>query len=284
MLRYLGKIELKRSFIQYSMLFLFFIFWNFYLLTFFFLFVNTQKFLSFYKNYLWADILVYEKNSETIKKLTTELKNFEYVKNLKIFPPEELYQKTKFELPSALFSEEEILSVFPYVIRVYVYSVKNLYSLKKYINFLSSLNPSIKLISEKPLKIFHLGSIFSKIFYILIFVWFTFYFFFLYLINQSLNEALKDQTQTFLLLGGGAFKLKLLRNFFFISILFIACIISSLCYFSFAKYMHLIFNFFEIYPDFSKSEHLYYFLVYISFVIILIPVITVHLSYKKYEI
>ena len=288
MFKYLSKIELKQSITYYLFLFLFFFFWNFFSLFIFYFYTNIQNILNIYQDNLPINMLIFsENNTLNILKLSSEIEKMPYVKKITIISPEDLLKESKEDLPSELlktFSQEEIKSYFPYILKIYPFSIKDYPILRDQLKLLTKTNSNIEISEHRLFKLIYFASIFKIGFIIFALTWAMLYIIFLYLLNNLLNSYLKHQTQIFLLLGGTLRIFKFLRFLFVGLILSVAFVGSFFLFFYISHNLSSIFAFFKLYPDLSKEKHLLYFIGYIFFTIFFLPWLTILISYKDYEI
>ncbi len=250
--------------------------------------MNVQNFLNLYQDQLHINLIIYpssEKNTLNISSLSSEIEKISSVKKIVVIPPEELIEKEYLSSEFLkTFSQEEIKSYFPYILKIYPSSVKDYSLLKDHLSLLAKTNPDIEISEHKIFKLISLASFLKAGFLILIIIWMLFYLIFLYLINKFLNTYLKSQTQIFLLLGGTLRSFKFLRFLFVGLILLIAFGISFLLFFYVSQYVLSIFIFFKPYPNLSKILHLLLLGVYAFFVVAILPWLAIWMSYKGYEI
>jgi cell division transport system permease protein len=288
MFSYLSKIELKQSIFYYLFLFLFFSFWNLFSLFILFFYLNIQNLLQTYEDKLPINLLIFSgTNPSNILNLSSEIKKIPYVKNIVVISPEELLEKSKKDLPSEIlkiFSEEELKSQFPYILKIYPSSIKDYPALKAQLNLLTKTNSNMEISEPKFFKLIYFAYFFKLGFLVLAITWALFYLILLYFFNTLINSHLKSQTQIFLLLGGTLEKFKFLRFLFVVLILITAFIYSALVYFYISDNISSIIPFFKTYPNFSQVYHLLYFGIYIFLTVFFFPWLTIILSYKKYEI
>lgn len=288
MFKYLSKIELKQSITYYLFLFLFFFFWNFFSLFIFYFYTNIQNILNIYQDNLPINMLIFsENNTLNILKLSSEIEKMPYVKRITIISPEDLLKASKEDLPSELlktFSQEEIKSYFPYILKIYPFSIKDYPILRDQLKLLTKTNSNIEISEHRLFKLVYFASIFKIGFIIFALTWAMLYIIFLYLLNNLLNSYLKHQTQIFLLLGGTLRIFKFLRFLFVGLILSVAFVGSFFLFFYISNNLSSIFAFFKFYPDLSNEKHLLYFIGYIFFAIFFFPWLTILISYKDYEI
>ncbi len=250
--------------------------------------MNIKNLLNLYQDQLHINLIIYpfmKKNISDISILSSEIEKLSSVKKIIIIPPEELIKKEY--LSSELFktfSQEEIKSYFPYILKIYPFSVKDYSILKNHLSLLAKTNPDIEISEHKIFKLISLASFLKVGFLTLVIIWLFFYAIFLYLINKFLNTYLKHQTQIFLLLGGT------LRNFKFLRFLFVGLILSVAFGASFYLFFYLsnhvlsIFIFLKPYPDLSKVLHLLFLGGYVFFVIVILPWLAIWISYRGYEV
>lgn len=228
-----------------------------------------------------------EKNPLNVLNLASEIEKIPYVKNIVIVPPDKLLEKYKNDLPPEIlnsFSQEELKDEFPYILKIYISSIKNYQTLKDQLNLLTKANLNIEIYEPSFLKFIYFAYFFKLGFIVLAISWTLFYVIFLYFLNNLINSYLKSQTQIFLLLGGTLRKFKLLRFLFVVLILVAAFLYSTLLYFYISDGVSSLIPLFKTYPNFSKEVHILYFGIYVFFVIFFLPWFTIVISYKNYEI
>ncbi len=287
MISYIGKIEFKKTYIHYILLFVFFLFWNYFSLNFLFFYYNFKNLINLYQKNLTVTLVAFpsgnpEDSPYTIYK---QLKQLSYVKKVTLLKPEKVFENLKKEIPLKLiknFSKKRISRVFPYVIKIEVSSPESFKLLQEQLSLLAGIHKNLKLCEKKLPQILNFSSFLNKAFFILMISWFVFYFLFIYLINNSLNENLKEQNRIFLLLGGSPLKLKLLRIFFFFITLSAAAIISTLSFLYFSSNLTLLLPYFKKFPNFSIPVHLYSFFTYLIFTTLLFPFLIINYTFEKY--
>lgn len=250
--------------------------------------MNIQNFLNLYQDQLHINLIIYpsaEKKNLNISALSSEIAKMHSVKKIVVIPPEELIKKEYLSSEFLkTFSQEEIKSYLPYILKIYPFSLKDYALLKDHLSLLAKTNTDIEISEQKIFKLVSLASFLKAGFLTLIIIWLFFYIIFLYLINKFLNTYLKPQTQIFLLLGGTLRSFKFLRFLFVGLILSIAFWASLLVFFYVSYYVLSIFIFLKPYPDLSKMLHLLLLGFYGFSVIIILPWLAIWMSYRGYEI
>ncbi|MDW8136392.1 MAG: hypothetical protein RMI74_06340 [Thermodesulfobacterium sp.] len=279
MLFSLAKVEFKKTFTFYILLFLFFIFWNFFSLLSFFLFKNLENFLKVYKEKLSINIFISsEPSNKTISSLISEIQTLPFVKKVEVVPPLKLLENWKKDLPPEVFSlfrEEEILKNFPYLIRIYLSSPEHFLYFQEQFVLVSKVFKDITYENSKFNNILNFLFFFKKIFWGLALTWFIFYLVFLLLLNFFINSLMNKNIKIFILLGGSFIRLSLIRIILFIITMGLSFIISWFIYSYFIENLLLIFSFLKVYPNIKDVHHLLYFLIYLFFIIILFPTLII---------
>ncbi|MCS7279760.1 MAG: hypothetical protein NZ530_06890 [Thermodesulfobacteriaceae bacterium] len=279
MLFSLAKVEFKKTFTFYILLFLFFIFWNFFSLLSFFLFKNLENFLKVYQEKLSINIFISsEPSNKTISSLISEIQTLPFVKKVEVVPPLKLLENWKKDLPPEVFSlfrEEEILKNFPYLIRIYLSSPEHFLYFQEQFVLVSKVFKDITYENSKFNNILNFLFFFKKIFWGLALTWFIFYLVFLLLLNFFINSLMNKNIKIFILLGGSFIRLSLIRIILFIITMGLSFIISWFIYSYFIENLLLIFSFLKVYPNIKDVHHLLYFLIYLFFIIILFPTLII---------
>ncbi len=287
---YIAKIELRKTLIQYLILFLFFFFWNFFSLAMFNIYKNLQDLLKNYEKNLYIKVVFSPQhyNIEGVKNLIKEIEAKKGVKEITVISPEEIYKNIKKDTPEEILnvlSKEDVLSLFPYIIKIKVEGFKNFRQVKKELSLISKLMPFIKVEYSTPKTLLKFSYLFDKFFYAISFTWFSFYFLFMIFINNSINALIKQETKTFQLLGSSLFRLQAMRFSFFFVCLVIALILSSgIFYFLMKNFIEVIVPFIKLYPDFYNKLQLKIFLAYGFVFTFLIPCLIINFTYKGYEV
>ena len=133
---YIARIELKKTFIQYFILFFFFFFWNFFSLATFNVYKNIQLLLKNYEKSLYLEVVFppQQYSVEGIKNLINDLEKKEGIKEILVVSPEKIYRDIKKDTPQELLnvlSKEDVLSLFPYIIKIKIEGFKNFKQVKK---------------------------------------------------------------------------------------------------------------------------------------------------------
>jgi hypothetical protein len=287
---YIARIELKKTFIQYFILFFFFFFWNFFSLATFNVYKNIQLLLKNYEKSLYLEVVFppQQYSVEGIKNLINDLEKKEGIKEILVVSPEKIYRDIKKDTPQELLnvlSKEDVLSLFPYIIKIKVEGFKNFKQVKKELALVSKLMPFIKVKASRPNTLLKFSYLFDKFFYAISFTWFSFYLLFLIFLNNSINALIQQETRTFQLLGSSLFRLQAMRFSFFFICLAIAFVLSTgLFYFLMQNFLVSIVPFIKVYPNFFDRLQLKLFSAYVFVFIFLIPYLTITFSYKGYEV
>ena len=278
----IAKLEFKKGFVYYFLLYLFFFFWSIFTLFGFFLYDNLASLNKNYLKKIGVSILVYPQENTNIENIKNILKKIEYIANVEIYPPQKVYNEIEKDLPEGFIKNEEIEKIFPYLIKLSFKSVSDLSRIKKDLDLLQEVSVNKFEVILEPgfkylffIKYFHYGMV------IFLLLWTVFYFLFFVFLNKALNNHLKNQIEIFQLLGGHIFKLKLIRALIIIFPLIIIWILSFVLYYLVSKNLIYFFPFLNFSPNFNNFYELLFFTVYFIFLIIIYPLFIIFISFKR---
>ena len=278
----IAKLEFKKGFVYYFLLYLFFFFWSIFTLFGFFLYDNLASLNKNYLKKIGVSILVYPQENTNIENIKNILKKIEYIANVEIYPPQKVYNEIEKDLPEGFIKNEEIEKIFPYLIKLSFKSVSDLSRIKKDLDLLQEVSVNKFEVILEPgfkylffIKYFHYGMV------IFLLLWTVFYFLFFVFLNKALNNHLKNQIEIFQLLGGHIFKLKLIRALIIIFPLIIIWILSFVLYYLVSKNLIYFFPFLNFSPNLNNFYELLFFTVYFIFLIIIYPLFIIFISFKR---
>ncbi len=278
----IGKLEFKKGFVYYFLLYLFFFFWSIFTLFGLFVYKNLTLFNKNYFQKVGVSILFYPKENISIEDLKKIFLKFNYLSNFEIYPPQKVYIEIEKDLPTDFIKDEEINKIFPYLIKIKLKSISELSKLKKDVELIQELSKNKFEILPEPgiknlpfIKYLHYGLI------IFLSLWNLIYLIFFIFLNQGLNNHLKNQIEIFQLLGGHILKLKLIRALIIIIPLLLLWMLSSLLYYFFTKNLIYFFHFLNFFPNLNNILEIIFFVLYFSFLILIYPLFIVFFSFKK---
>lgn len=239
-----------------------------------------------WKNKISLDVFFYSKDPHQLEIFVKELQNnfFSLIGKIEIIDPEKFLKTSQKFLPeeiTTLFTEEELKENLPFLIKLYPNSLPNYVELANRLKPIAQINHNLEIYNPKYLNFLKL-SLFLKTGILGLWIsWIMVYLGFIFFLNTFLNNLLYQQYKVILLLGGKAFSLKAIRfgllflllilGFFGSSVLFYLAITTL----SNIIGLPLLTNFF----DYSL-----YWCLYFIFLVFLIPLISVWISYWSYEI
>lgn len=278
----IGKLEFKKGFVYYFLLYLFFFFWSIFTLFGLFVYKNLTLFNKNYFQKVGVSILFYPKENISIEDLKKIFLKFNYLSNFEIYPPQKVYIEIEKDLPTDFIKNEEIDKIFPYLIKIKLKSISELSKLKKDVELIQEISKNKFEILPEPgiknlpfIKYLHYGLI------IFLSLWNLFYLIFFIFLNQGLNNHLKNQIEIFQLLGGHILKFKLIRALIIIIPLHLLLMLSSLLYYFFTKNLIYLFPFLNFFPNLNNIFEIIFFVLYFSFLILIYPLFIVFFSFKK---
>ncbi|MGC9141459.1 MAG: hypothetical protein ACP5IN_03780 [Caldimicrobium sp.] len=279
----IGKLELKKGFIYYFLLYLFFFFWSIFTLFSLFLYENLVWLNQNYFKKVGVSIIIYpQENIKSVEDIQSFFKKFNYITKLEVYHPKKLFQELEKDLPKGFLEENEIEEIFPYLIKVNLISIEALTKFKKDIEILKSITKNkLEILPEPNIKNLMFLKYIHFLLTIFLMLWTLFYFIFFIFLNRSLNNHLKTQTEIFQLLGGHILKLKLIRILIIIIPLLFIWIFSFIFYYLFAQNIFYFFPFLKIFPDLNNLYELLFFITYFLFLIVVYPIFLNFLSCKK---
>lgn len=109
----IGKLELKKGFVYYFLLYLFFFFWSIFTLFSFFIYNNLTSLNKNYLKKVGIYILIYpQQNFNSIEDIQNIFKSFNYITNIEIHSPKKLYQELEKIYLKVLLTKKKLKRFF----------------------------------------------------------------------------------------------------------------------------------------------------------------------------
>jgi|GEM_PF-5924438 len=119
----IGKLEFKKGFVYYFILYSFFLFWTLFTLFGAFFHSNINKVINEYFREVGISFFIYPQDSQKLEESQLiKLKELKYVKRVELIPPKRLLEEIQEDFPISLDLDEETLSSLPSLIRVWIKS------------------------------------------------------------------------------------------------------------------------------------------------------------------
>jgi len=278
----IGKLEFKKGFIYYLVIYLFFFFWSLISLFALFIFINFSHLEKIVIKKSNLSILFYPENPEEIKNIKEAFNKLNYIKEIKLYNPEDLYRTYNKELPSDLFENENPILYFPYLIEIKLRSNDFLSQFKKDLQIIKDLTHfKLELLSDPLSKDIPFLKYAKFLFFIFIILWFLLYFLLFIFSIKSLSNHLLPYFETFQLLGGHVLKLKIIRSLFLLIPLLFLSFFSFFLYYLIMNKMIYFFPILKSFPEFKNNFDLLFLLNFYFFIIFVIPLFLVFVFTKK---
>lgn len=279
----IGKLEFKKGFIYYFILYSFFLFWTLFTLFGAFFYSNINKVINEYFREVGISFFIYPQDSQKLEESQLiKLKELKYVKRVELIPPKRLLEEIQEDFPISLDLDEETLSSLPSLIRVWIKSPSQWSQLQRDLQRWQQFSKaSIEILGSPLSQPLNFWEYLNKILIVILFLWNFFYFLFLYFLNKSLNSYLRKQLDTFQLLGGHVIKLKFIRFFLLVIPFALIYLFSFSIYYFLTQTLITLFPILEFFPNTSNPLDIFTFITYFSFLIIIYPLFIVFISYRK---
>lgn len=279
----IGKLEFKKGFVYYFILYSFFLFWTLFTLFGAFFHSNINKVINEYFREVGISFFIYPQDSQKLKESQLiKLKELKYVKRVELIPPKRLLEEIQKDFPISLDLDEETLSSLPSLIRVWIKSPSQWSQLQRDLQRWQQFSKaSIEILGSPLSQPLNFWEYLNKILIVILFLWNSFYFLFLYFLNKSLNSYLRKQLDTFQLLGGHVIKLKFIRFFLLVIPFALIYLFSFSIYYFLTQTLITLFPILEFFPNTSNPLDIFTFIIYFSFIIIIYPLFIVFISYRK---
>lgn len=279
----IGKLEFKKGFVYYFILYSFFLFWTLFTLFGAFFHSNINKVINEYFREVGISFFIYPQDSQKLEESQLiKLKELKYVKRVELIPPKRLLEEIQKDFPISLDLDEETLSSLPSLIRVWIKSPSQWSQLQRDLQRWQQFSKaSIEILGSPLSQPLNFWEYLNKILIVILFLWNSFYFLFLYFLNKSLNSYLRKQLDTFQLLGGHVIKLKFIRFFLLVIPFALIYLFSFSIYYFLTQTLITLFPILEFFPNTSNSLDIFIFIIYFSFIIIIYPLFIVFISYRK---
>lgn len=279
----IGKLEFKKGFIYYFILYSFFLFWTLFTLFGAFFYSNINKVINEYFREVGISFFIYPQDSQKLEESQLiKLKELKYVKRVELIPPKRLLEEIQKDFPISLDLDEETLSSLPSLIRVWIKSPSQWSQLQRDLQRWQQFSKaSIEILGSLLSQPLNFWEYLNKILIVILFLWNFFYFLFLYFLNKSLNSYLRKQLDTFQLLGGHVIKLKFIRFFLLVIPFALIYLFSFSIYYFLTQTLITLFPILEFFPNTSNPLDIFTFIIYFSFLIIIYPLFIVFISYRK---
>lgn len=279
----IGKLEFKKGFIYYFILYSFFLFWTLFTLFGAFFYSNINKVINEYFREVGISFFIYPQDSQKIEEAQLiKLKELKYVKRVELIPPKRLLEEIQKDFPISLDLDEETLSSLPSLIRVWIKSPSQWSQLQRDLQRWQQFSKaSIEILGSPLSQPLNFWEYLNKILIVILFLWNFFYFLFLYFLNKSLNSYLRKQLDTFQLLGGHVIKLKFIRFFLLVIPFALIYLFSFSIYYFLTQTLITLFPILEFFPNTSNPLDIFTFIIYFSFLIIIYPLFIVFIAYRK---
>lgn len=279
----IGKLEFKKGFIYYFILYSFFLFWTLFTLFGAFFYSNINKVINEYFREVGISFFIYPRDSQKIEEAQLiKLKELKYVKKVELIPPKRLLEEIQKDFPISLDLDEETLSSLPSLIRVWIKSPSQWSQLQRDLQRWQQFSKaSIEILGSPLSQPLNFWEYLNKILIVILFLWNFFYFLFLYFLNKSLNSYLRKQLDTFQLLGGHVIKLKFIRFFLLVIPFALIYLFSFSIYYFLTQTLITLFPILEFFPNTSNPLDIFTFIIYFSFLIIIYPFFIVFIAYRK---
>jgi len=279
----IGKLEFKKGFVYYFILYSFFLFWTLFTLFGAFFHSNINKVINEYFREVGISFFIYPQDSQKLEESQLiKLKELKYVKRVELIPPKRLLEEIQEDFPISLDLDEETLSSLPSLIRVWIKSPSQWSQLQRDLQRWQQFSKaSIEILGSPLSQPLNFWEYLNKILIVILFLWNSFYFLFLYFLNKSLNSYLRKQLDTFQLLGGHVIKLKFIRFFLLVIPFALIYLFSFSIYYFLTQTLITLFPILEFFPNTSNPLDIFTFIIYFSFIIIIYPLFIVFISYRK---
>jgi len=279
----IGKLEFKKGFVYYFILYSFFLFWTLFTLFGAFFHSNINKVINEYFREVGISFFIYPQDSQKLEESQLiKLKELKYVKRVELIPPKRLLEEIQKDFPISLDLDEETLSSLPSLIRVWIKSPSQWSQLQRDLQRWQQFSKvSIEILGSPLSQPLNFWEYLNKILIVILFLWNSFYFLFLYFLNKSLNSYLRKQLDTFQLLGGHVIKLKFIRFFLLVIPFALIYLFSFSIYYFLTQTLITLFPILEFFPNTSNPLDIFTFIIYFSFIIIIYPLFIVFISYRK---
>lgn len=279
----IGKLEFKKGFIYFFILYSFFLFWTLFTLFGAFFYSNINKVINEYFREVGISFFIYPQDSQKLEEAQLiKLKELKYVKRVELIPPKRLLEEIQKDFPISLDLDEETLSSLPSLIRVWIKSPSQWSQLQRDLQRWQQFSKaSIEILGSPLSQPLNFWEYLNKILIVILFLWNFFYFLFLYFLNKSLNSYLRKQLDTFQLLGGHVIKLKFIRFFLLVIPFALIYLFSFSIYYFLTQTLITLFPILEFFPNTSNPLDIFTFIIYFSFLIIIYPLFIVFISYRK---
>ncbi|MBZ4681480.1 hypothetical protein [Thermodesulfobacterium sp.] len=286
MFKLLAKLEIKKGLLYYLFFVLFFFFWNFFSLVLIYAYVGLFTLEKHWKDQITLSIFYYPKDQEQLNNFVKELRESfsSFTEKIEVVTPEMVLKQAQKTLPkeiTQIFTEEELKENLPFLIKIYPKSLGSYIELTERLKLIAASTPALELQNPKYFKFLKLSFFLKSGIIGFWFSWIIVYIGAIFFINNLLNNLLYQQYKLILLLGGNPFYLKFIRLGFLVSLITLGFFSSGATFYLAVNSLTSIINF-PLLDIFWVNS--WYSLVYFIFLVVLIPFLSVWISFWGYEI
>lgn len=283
MLLTLIKLEFKKGFLFYLILYIFFFFWSLSSFTGYFIFNNFNYFLKNFKSTHNVLILFFKSNSSIINDVFyNDLTSILNTDNYEKISEEELLKELELYNELSGYIDEDLKKYLPIGVRINIKDPSKLQEIKKKLSEIEmKYSVTANLVYEELYYNIKNFELMRYVLIILLIIWNLFYFLFFYFIIKSLNDYLRLYLNTFQLLGGPINKLISIRLILLIIPFIFLLLLSFSFYYILMKFFIISFPFLYPFPDSKSPIEQLYFLSYCLLVSIIYPSFITYILFRK---